>query len=63
MFKKKNSAARDQRTANGETERVLQDAFASVDRSLEAKKLVRQAARKLQERVAEVGATLQLKKA
>lgn len=63
MFKKKNSAARDQRTATGETERVLQDAFASVDRSLEAKKLVRQAARKLQERVAEVGATLQLKKA
>lgn len=51
------------RTLTGECSKILDEAFAAVDRTIIEKRAAREAARRVQESVAQIGARLQLKKA
>lgn len=51
------------RTQSGECKKIMDETFAAVDESLAEKRTAKEAAKKLQESVAELGARLHLKKA
>lgn len=53
----------EKKRVTGETTKILRLTLGVIDRSIEEKKSVREAAKKLQESVAQVGANLRLKKA